>query len=709
MQTTPFRGALAALLAFAALVASIAPVHAGERGPVLRTVPADTSARVIVKYRSNGAMAGGAPQHAQVLGRQLGLTLTDGRAIGDRQQLVYAAGAPSQVLAQRLAALDDVEYAVADERRHAAAVQPSDPLYLNTAATQTPTAGQWYLRTPDSTWVSALGAETAWALTTGAASIVVAVLDTGIRSDHPDLAGKLYAGYDFVSDTTVANDGDGRDADPSDPGDWITSSENASGTLAGCGAADSSWHGTQTAGLIGAATDNALGMASVGRNVMLLPVRVLGKCGGYDSDIIDAMRWAAGLPVSGMTANPHPARVLNLSLGSSGRCSSAYQEVVNELIAAGVVVVAAAGNDGLAVNAPANCTGVVAVAGVRHSGTKVGYSSLGSQVKLSAPAGNCVNSTGTCLYPIVTTSNTGITAPGAASYTSGGSDASLGTSFSAPLVSGTVALMLSVQPTLTSSQVTQLLQGSARAFPSSGAGSGVSACLTPGSTAQTSECYCTTGTCGAGLLDAGAAVAAAQAATVSTPPSAAIALSASSVTVGNAITLDGSGSAGTSAALAAYAWTVTAGTGAARIVSGAGSAQATLSGVSVGTATVQLVVTDAHGLTATASASITVKAAAVGSTSSTSGDSGTSTTTPTGETPGAGSADSSSGGGALGAPELGLVAALGLLAAGRRCRARSRCRGPYNGPTGSGEARNHTKGDRWTIRGRTAEVPGTRG
>jgi len=488
------------------------------------------------------------------------------------------------------------------------------------------------------------------------------VLDTGLRGDHPDLAGKVYAGYDFVSDTTVANDGDGRDADPTDPGDWITSSENASGTLAGCGTSNSSWHGTQTAGLIGAATDNALGIASVGRQVMLLPVRVLGKCGGYDSDIIDAMRWAAGLAVSGMATNPHPARVLNLSLGSSGRCSSAYQEVIDELIAAGVVVVAAAGNDGLAVNAPANCTGVVAVAGVRHSGTKVGYSSLGSQVKISAPAGNCVNSTGTCLYPIVTTSNTGTTTPLAASYTSGGSDASLGTSFSAPLVSGTVALMLSVQPSLTASQVTQLLQGSARAFPSSGAGSGVSACQAPGSTAQTAECYCTTSTCGAGLLDAGAAVTAALAATVSTPPTAAIALSASSVTVGNAITLDGSGSAGTSAALASYAWTVTAGTGAARLTTGAASAQATLAGTSAGSVTVQLVVTDANGLSATATASVTVKAAAVSSTTTTSGGStGDGSTTTTGGTTSSGSTEGSSGGGALGGTDLAFAAALALL------------------------------------------------
>ncbi len=650
------RRAIAALLPL--LVA-----HAGqaaERGPKLQaaaTTAADeaSSARVIVKYKAGTALgeSGSAgPRHAAKLSQRLGFALTDGRAMGTRRQLLIGGGVGAEALAARLATQPDIEYAVVDRRAHAQAVVPDDPLYLNTAAVQTPTAGQWYLRAPTSTFVSAIDAPAAWSVSTGSASVVVAVLDTGIRADHPDLSGKTVAGYDFVSNTAAANDGDGRDSDPSDPGDWITSAENASGTFAGCGAADSSWHGTQTAGLIGAATDNALGMASVGRDVMLLPVRVLGKCGGYDSDIIDAMRWAAGLTVSGMTVNPHPARIINLSLGASGSCGSAYQEVVNELAAAGVTVVASAGNDGLAVAAPANCTGVVAVAGVRHSGTKVGYSSLGPQVKVSAPAGNCVNSTGTCLYPILTTSNTGTTTPSAASYTSGGDDASLGTSFSAPLVSGTAALMLSANPSLTPASVIALLQQTARAFPSSGAGSGVSACKAPSATAQTSECYCTTTTCGAGLLDAGAAVAAAQNAA---QPTASIQLSASSVTAGNAVTLDGSGSSATgSANVAGYAWSVVDGSSLASITAGATAAQATLTTVAAGDVTVQLNVTDSNGLTATATATVTVTAA---------GTSGGNATT---------ASSSGSGGDGGGALDGWMVAALAATLFGLWSRRRQR-------------------------------------
>ena len=330
----------------------------------------------------------------------------------------------------------------------------------------------------------------------------------------------------------------------------------------------------------------------------MLPLRVLGKCGGYDSDIQDAMRWAAGIAVAGVPANPNPAKVINLSLGSTGSCAASYVDVVNQLTAAGVVVVASAGNDGLAVGTPANCSGVIAVAGVRHAGTKVGYSDLGPEIAIAAPAGNCVNGTGTCLYPLLTTSNSGTSGPGTNIYTSGGSNASFGTSFSAPLVAGTAGLMFSLDPTLTPAQVRTMLAQGARAFPTSGGSPGVNACVAPTSTAQ-DECYCTTGTCGAGMLDAAGALKA-----VLLRPN--ISASATSVTVGTPVTLDGSGSGAIDGALIGnYSWAITGGSN----IAGLGSTNAattTLNTTGVGTVTVALTVTDSAGRQNTASATITV-------------------------------------------------------------------------------------------------------
>src|SRR4030042_5320443 len=113
----------------------------------------------------------------------------------------------------------------------------------------------------------------------------------------------------------MGDDGGGRGGDPSDPGDWITSAESASGFFAGCYPGNSSWHGTHTAGTIGASGNNSLGVAGIDWNTKILPVRVLGKCGGDTSDIVDGMRWAAGLTVSGAPANANPAKVISISLG----------------------------------------------------------------------------------------------------------------------------------------------------------------------------------------------------------------------------------------------------------------------------------------------------------------------------------------------------------------------------------------------------------
>ena len=309
-------------------------------------------ARVIVRFRvgssllgESGLSATAAPAaRAAALGLRLALPMSAGVAVSDRSQVVFAAGVTSAELAERLAKESDVEYAVPDERRRIVTA-PGDPLYAAGVPGNGPATGQWYLRAPSGEVQSSLNVEEAWAATTGSPGLVVAVVDTGVRFEHPDLlsvavGGNLLPGYDMVSDAAAANDGDGRDADASDPGDWVTWAEisQPGSSLFRCATSpeNSSWHGTQLSGLIAALTDNGIGMAGAAPSVRVLPVRVLGKCGGYDSDIIAGMRWAAGLSVPDTPGNPYPARVINLSLGGDGACSAAYQQAVDEITAAGL-------------------------------------------------------------------------------------------------------------------------------------------------------------------------------------------------------------------------------------------------------------------------------------------------------------------------------------------------------------------------------------
>jgi serine protease len=473
-------------------------------------------------------------ERAATLGARVGRTLEAGPAVGDRMQVMRERGVDAAALAARLAADPEVEFAVPNGRKRRLTV-PNDPLYLTGPAVDLaaqrggPASGQWYLRAPTAAVASAIDIEAAWARTTGDAGVVVAVLDTGVRFEHPDLGraadgGSLLPGYDFVSDSVVANDGDGRDDDPSDPGDWVSSAEASTSRFSDCGTSSSSWHGTSTASLIAAATHNGLGMAGTAPGVRVLPLRVLGKCFGTDADIQAAMLWAAGLPVDGMPANPHPARVINMSLGSADACNPAYQAVVDRITAAGAVIVAAAGNStGGAVGSPGNCRGVIAVLALRHVGTKVGFSDLGEEIAIAAPGGNCVNITvgSPCLYPVISATNSGLRGPEDNGWTDG-FNISVGTSFASPLVAGIVGLMVSQQPALTPEQVRSMLQATARPFPSSGADNGpddptpVPQCHAPAPGVEQLQCYCSTGLCGAGMVDAGAAVAAA--AGVAPPP-----------------------------------------------------------------------------------------------------------------------------------------------------------------------------------------------
>jgi serine protease len=305
----------------------------------------------------------------------------------------------------------------------------------------------------------------AWDMATGS-GVVVAVLDTGI-TPHSDLTPNIVAGYDFISDAGRARDGNGRDSNPNDEGTWTVTDECEPGSLPEV----SSWHGTHVAGTIAAVTDNAKGVAGVAFNAKVMPLRVLGKCGGSTSDVADAIVWAAGGTVPGVPANSNPAEVINLSLGGHGQCGTTTQDAINTAVAAGTVVVVAAGNNGneVANYSPGNCGNVVSVAAVGRTGARASYSNFGSMIDVAAPGGSSGST-------VLSTLNTGSTTQSAESYAG-----YQGTSMAAAHVAGTAALMQSARVN-TPAVVEAVLKSTARMFPVSCAG------------------------CGTGIIDASAAI-----------------------------------------------------------------------------------------------------------------------------------------------------------------------------------------------------------
>ena len=372
--------------------------------------------------------------------------------------------------------------------RSFAQATPNDPRFTDQWDLQPPTSGN-------------MGSDLvgAWDVNTGSSAATVAVIDTGFRP-HADLVGQLLPGYDFIASSDNANDGNGQDADASDPGDWVTQAEatDTTGPFYKCGAGDdrlsaknSSWHGTHVSGTIGATTNNSTGIAGINWAARIVPVRVLGKCGGYDSDIADGMYWAAGLPVAGVPNNPHPARVLNLSLGGQDLCSPVFQNAIDAVRAVGAVVVVAAGNSAINVAdvTPANCNGVIAVGATDRNGNLARYSDFGSGVDVSAPGG-AMSSRGD-LNGILSTYNEGGDLAGTMGY------APLqGTSMAAPHVSGVVALMLSVNPGMGADQVEAILKSTLTPLP---AGSMCNRC------GDTKPIPCTAELCGHGIVNASAA------------------------------------------------------------------------------------------------------------------------------------------------------------------------------------------------------------
>jgi len=461
------RGVVASCLAMAAALACSPAAFAGGNATDdlsdLHAAITGHTDRLIIKYKAGTAAAAHADAesmaraHEAVQRAGVQMKFLRSNAFGahvmklDRLLTV----AEVQRLAKAVRSGDiDVEFAEPDRRMHAL-MTPNDTSY----------GSQWhYFET-----TGGLRAPAAWDKSTGS-GVKVAVIDTGYRP-HADLAANIVGGYDFISDTWTANDGGGRDSDAKDPGDWITANI-CGGTHA---AQNSSWHGTHVAGTIAAVTNNSSGVAGVAFNAKVVPARVLGRCGGYTSDIADAITWASGGTVSGVPANTNVAKVINMSLGGKGACDSTTQSAITGARNRGTVVVVAAGNsqaDASAYN-PANCSGVITVAATDRSGSRAWYSNYGSVVDVAAPGGD-TSVSGDGIY---STLNTGTTTPGSDTYAY-----YQGTSMASPHVAAVVALMFAKNSALTVDQIETKLKGSTRAFP--------------GSCSQ----------CGTGIVDANAAV-----------------------------------------------------------------------------------------------------------------------------------------------------------------------------------------------------------
>ncbi|MGW7129126.1 S8 family peptidase [Streptomyces bobili] len=418
--------------------------------------PGTPAERLIVGYKSAAAEASSnqaAEADAAAKGKETGEDLDFERRLGTGAALVDLGsgltGADVADVVAEYRADPQVAYVVPD-RLNTAKADPNDTEY----------AKQWDLYEA----AAGMNVPGAWTTATGT-GVTVAVIDTGYVA-HTDLAANIVGGYDFIADTAVSVDGNGRDSNPADPGDYYAANECGSGIPA----SNSSWHGTHVAGTIAAVTNNSKGIAGIAHGAKISPVRVLGKCGGYDSDIIDAITWASGGTVSGVPANTNVAKVINMSLGGDGACTSATQSAINAAVSRGTTVAVAAGNenDNVANHSPGNCNNVISVAATSRTGAKASYSNYGSLVDISAPGGQ--TSTGTA-NGILSTLNSGTKTASTESYAY-----YQGTSMATPHIAGLVALMKSANSSLTPAQVETAIKSNARALPgacSGGCGAGL--------------------------------------------------------------------------------------------------------------------------------------------------------------------------------------------------------------------------------------------
>ena len=361
--------------------------------------------------------------------------------------------AQAQQYMNALSANSKVASVSPDMRRYATVDNTSEPVKINDPKMNR----MWSL-----TGEKGVSALEAWGTTRGK-GVTVAVLDSGITA-HPDLDANVLPGYDFIAEPAFSNDGNGRDSDPTDAGNWTVDNQCFTGSKATA----SDWHGTHVAGTIAAIANNNEGIAGVAPEAKIVPVRVLGACGGFDSDITDGIIWAAGGSVRGVPANQNPAQVINMSIGSEGTCTTPYRQAIAQANKRGSIVVVAAGNNNFdaSKSSPGNCEDVINVGATDKNGKRSYFSNYGSRVDVSAPGGDRRYWGG----GILSTLNAGKTAPGKADYAE-----YQGTSMAAPHVAGIVALMKAVDPKLTYAQAKKALQSTSQGVEcdQSACGSGI--------------------------------------------------------------------------------------------------------------------------------------------------------------------------------------------------------------------------------------------
>ncbi len=435
---------------------------------------------IIVKYRPGTAAATDASAKLSVVNSALTRSSVGGatasartaslgpkvaRRLGTGADLISlktrVGGADLAKLVAELQADPSVLYAVPDAIMHhydtvtpkadaTPSLVPNDPHYARY---------QWNFHNA----VGGVKAEAAWEISAGE-GVVVAVLDTGILPEHPDFApGTVLEGYDFISDATRSRrPTSARVPGALDYGDWTANGE-CSATWVG---RNSSWHGNHVAGTIAEATNNNVGMAGLAYKAKVLPVRVLGRCGGTLSDIADAITWASGGTVDGVPANTNPADIINMSLGGSGACDAGYQDAISGAVSRGTIVVVAAGNDEINVSGarPANCNNVISVGATGVQGGMAYYSNFGALIDLSAPGGGAASQTDN---EFVWQAVGGSTTSPNGTYSYGGK---AGTSMAAPHVAAVAAMVQSAlvgedRDPLTPAEMEALLKQTARPFP----------------------------------------------------------------------------------------------------------------------------------------------------------------------------------------------------------------------------------------------------